>query len=63
MKDGTTPVIPPRAYLFARGVLRKSGAGGRSTSYELNDLPEQMRFRNCLGSPRAGTAPCRAQSP
>ena len=24
----------------ARGVLRKSDAGGRSTSYELNDLPE-----------------------
>lgn len=26
--------------LLARGVLRKSSAGGRSTSYELNDLPE-----------------------
>lgn len=26
--------------LVARGVLRKSDAGGRSTSYELNDLPE-----------------------
>ena len=26
--------------LMARGVLRKSGAGGRSTSYELSDLPE-----------------------
>ncbi|TAK51086.1 MAG: Fic family protein, partial [Gammaproteobacteria bacterium] len=26
--------------LLARGVLRKSAAGGRSTSYELNDLPE-----------------------
>jgi Fic family protein len=26
--------------LLARGVLRKSDAGGRSTSYELNDLPE-----------------------
>jgi len=25
--------------LLARGVLRKSNAGGRSTSYELNDLP------------------------
>ncbi len=25
--------------LLARGVLRKSGAGGRSTSYELDDLP------------------------
>ena len=24
--------------LLARGVLRKSDAGGRSTSYELNDL-------------------------
>lgn len=23
--------------LLARGVLRKSGAGGRSTSYEMND--------------------------
>ncbi len=26
--------------LLARGVLRKSDAGGRSTRYELNDLPE-----------------------
>ncbi len=26
--------------LLKRGVLRKSDAGGRSTSYELNDLPE-----------------------
>ncbi len=26
--------------LLVRGVLRKSDAGGRSTSYELNDLPE-----------------------
>ncbi|TAN26863.1 MAG: Fic family protein, partial [Castellaniella sp.] len=26
--------------LLARGVLTKSGAGGRSTSYELNDRPE-----------------------
>jgi Fic family protein len=26
--------------LLARGILRKSNAGGRSTSYELNDLPE-----------------------
>ena len=26
--------------LLARGVLRKSDAGGRSTSYEMNDLPE-----------------------
>jgi len=26
--------------LRARGVLRKTNAGGRSTSYELNDLPE-----------------------
>ncbi|MDA8120473.1 MAG: Fic family protein [Gammaproteobacteria bacterium] len=26
--------------LLARGVLRKSDAGGRSTSYELNDLPK-----------------------
>jgi Fic family protein len=26
--------------LLARGVLRKSNAGGHSTSYELNDLPE-----------------------
>ncbi len=26
--------------LLTRGVLRKSNAGGRSTSYELNDLPE-----------------------
>jgi len=26
--------------LLARGVLRKSDAGGRSTSYELSDLPE-----------------------
>ena len=26
--------------LLTRGVLRKSVAGGRSTSYELNDLPE-----------------------
>ena len=26
--------------LLARGVLRKSDAGGRSTSYELNELPE-----------------------
>lgn len=26
--------------LLARGVLRKTDAGGRSTSYELNDLPE-----------------------
>ena len=26
--------------LLARGVLRKTVAGGRSTSYELNDLPE-----------------------
>lgn len=25
--------------LLARGVLRKSEAGGRSTSYELNELP------------------------
>jgi Fic family protein len=25
--------------LLARGVLRKSDAGGRSTNYELNDLP------------------------
>ena len=25
--------------LLRRGVLRKSDAGGRSTSYELNDLP------------------------
>jgi Fic family protein len=25
--------------LMARGVLRKSAAGGRSTSYELEDLP------------------------
>lgn len=26
--------------LLARGVLRKTDAGGRSTSYALNDLPE-----------------------
>ena len=26
--------------LLARGVLRKTDAGGRSTSYELNDLPQ-----------------------
>lgn len=26
--------------LLTRGVLRKSNAGGRNTSYELNDLPE-----------------------
>ncbi len=26
--------------LLARGMLRKSGAGGRSTSYELRDLPQ-----------------------
>ncbi|MDB5753678.1 MAG: hypothetical protein JWR56_106, partial [Massilia sp.] len=26
--------------LLERGVLRKTDAGGRSTSYELNDLPE-----------------------
>jgi Fic family protein len=26
--------------LLTRGVLRKSNAGGRSTSYALNDLPE-----------------------
>lgn len=26
--------------LLGRGVLRKTDAGGRSTSYELNDLPE-----------------------
>ena len=26
--------------LLARGVLRKPDAGGRSTSYQLNDLPE-----------------------
>ena len=26
--------------LLARGLLRKSNAGGRSTSYELNDLPD-----------------------
>lgn len=26
--------------LLMRGVLRKSNAGGRSTSYELNELPE-----------------------
>lgn len=26
--------------LLARGVLRKMDAGGRSTRYELNDLPE-----------------------
>lgn len=26
--------------LLARGVLRKSDAGGRSTSYALNDCPE-----------------------
>lgn len=26
--------------LLTRGVLRKSDAGGRSTSYELNDPPE-----------------------
>lgn len=25
--------------LVARGVLRKSDSGGRSTNYELNDLP------------------------
>ena len=25
--------------LLARGILRKSDAGGRSTSYELNDAP------------------------
>ena len=30
--------------LLARGVLRKSDAGGRSTSYELNDLPEPMTW-------------------
>jgi Fic family protein len=29
--------------LLARGVLRKSDAGGRSTSYELNDLHEGGR--------------------
>ncbi len=29
--------------LIARGVLRKTEAGGRSTSYELNDLPESLR--------------------
>ena len=27
--------------LLARGLLRRSDAGGRSTSYQLNDLPEQ----------------------
>jgi Fic family protein len=26
--------------LLARGVLRKSDAGGRSTRYEMNDLPD-----------------------
>ena len=31
--------------LLARGVLRKSDAGGRSTSYELNDSPEQADLR------------------
>ena len=30
--------------LLTRGMLRKSDAGGRSTSYELNDLPEWRRF-------------------
>jgi len=30
--------------LLMRGVLRKSNAGGRSTSYELNELPEEQRF-------------------
>ena len=29
--------------LLARGVLRKSAAGGRSTSYELNDLRERQK--------------------
>lgn len=28
--------------LLARGILRKTAAGGRSTAYELNDLPEQL---------------------
>ncbi len=30
--------------LLTRGVLRKTDAGGRSTSYELNHLPESRRF-------------------
>jgi Fic family protein len=29
--------------MWARGLLRKSDAGGRSTSYELNDLHESGR--------------------
>ena len=32
--------------LLARGVLRKSDAGGRSTSYELNNLSSSRVFRN-----------------
>lgn len=40
----------PKAYcditdLLARGVLRKSDAGGRSTGYELNDAPRQDDLR------------------
>lgn len=31
---------PPLLEVLARGVLRKTKAGGRSTSHELNDLPE-----------------------
>lgn len=31
--------------LLARGVLRKTNAGGRSTCYELNDLPDQRLSR------------------
>ncbi|MBE0548616.1 MAG: Fic family protein [Rubrivivax sp.] len=38
--------------LLARGVLRKSAAGGRSTSYELND-PSRFTFTDSLG----GVAP------
>jgi len=36
--------------LLARGVLRKSDAGGRSTSYELNDASKQDELRGTLKS-------------
>ena len=41
--------------LLARGVLRKSDAGGRSTSYELNDL-SALVFGRRLGSPAGDQA-------
>ncbi len=47
--------------LLTRGVLRKSDAGGRSTSYELNDLPVgwhpglNSRNRNRTRVPQSST--------